>query len=509
MIQTRHVALGLSLFVLACHDSPEPTSISDRPATSKAAPKQRAEQPVFWTKLEWLRHNGPLSGRARTSSVTVGANVDASNECGPQSETFIALNPNNPSQLTGGSNEIFRLPMRAYFSSDDGDTWGGVDVPLPVSFSGPHDQRFGSDPTLAYDTKGNVFYGFIVVVFSPAFTAVKGTELAVARSSDGGRTWPLVAEFSQSGGKNHFNDKPMITVDQNPGSPFVDNVYIAWDAAFGGSPGGGVRVGRSSDHGLSFAINRADSRRGPGRAIGADPFVGPDGALYVAWNDFAANTIAVNRSLDGGATWGTQRTIAAKSIPFAIALPAIEFRGALVYPACDADRSGGAHRGRLYCTWIDLNDAGHTEVLLSYSDNGGSSWSAPAPVGHQAAGTDRFNHWFSVDPVTGDVTVAYYDASGFVANYLMSRSTDGSATWLADVPVSSQSSNEHDCGGVFPCASIDYGNQYGDYEGLVSFNGRSHPIWTDSRRNTDRAGDPNCGFGLGLMEEVFTARVEN
>jgi hypothetical protein len=39
------------------------------------------------------------------------------------------------------------------------------------------------------------------------------------------------------------------------------------------------------------------------------------------------------------------------------------------------------------------------------------------------------------------------------------------------------SSNVHDCGGMFPCAGI-YGNQQGDYEGLASFGGVSHPIWT-------------------------------
>jgi hypothetical protein len=504
MMRTPHVALALSLCILACRDTPEPTSTSDLPLAAEA--KNDTKNPLWWSKLQFLQNKGPLSAEL-TAASSVGDNVDVSNECGPQSETFITLNPNNPSQLTAGSNEIFRLPMRAFYSADEGASWGGVDVPLPASPSGPHDQGFGSDPTLDYDTQGNVFYGFITIFTSPSFAAIKGTELAVARSSNGGRTWPLVTEFSTEGGKNHFNDKPMLTVDKNLESPFRDNVYVAWDAAFGGSPGGGIRVAHSSDHGVSFDVNRADNGRGHGLSIGADPFVGPDGTLYVAWNAFAANVIAVNRSEDGGVTWGTQRTVSPKSIPFAIGLPAIEFRGALVYPACDADRSDGPHRGRLYCTWMDLNDGGHTEILLSYSDNKGSTWSSPAPVGHQQGGTDRFNHWFSVDPVSGDVTVAYYDATGVVADYLLSRSTDGAATWLADVRVSSQSSNEHDCNGVFPCESINYGNQYGDYEGLVSFNGRSHPIWTDSRRNTERAGDPDCGFGFGLMEEVFTAKV--
>jgi len=145
----------------------------------------------------------------------------------------------------------------------------------------------------------------------------------------------------------------------------------------------------------------------------------------------------------------------------------------------------------------------------------GLTWSAPASVGHQVPGTDRFNQWLSVDPATGEVTASYYDtqndATGqrFMTDVYLSRSTDGGANWVADVRVTTRSSNEHDCNGLFPCPSINYGNQQGDYEGLVSFRGVSHPIWTDSRRNTERAGDATCGRGRGLMEEVFSATVRN
>ena len=57
---------------------------------------------------------------------------------------------------------------------------------------------------------------------------------------------------------------------------------------------------------------------------------------------------------------------------------------------------------------------------------------------------------------------------------------------------------------VFPCTGINYGNQQGDYEGLVSFNGVSHPVWTDSRAQLSKIG--SCRTGLA-MEEVFTATV--
>jgi hypothetical protein len=161
---------------------------------------------------------------------------------------------------------------------------------------------------------------------------------------------------------------------------------------------------------------------------------------------------------------------------------------------------------------MDLVGAGFTGIVLSYSDDAGAHWSAPDPVGHQVAGSDRFNHWESVDLVTGDVTVSYYDtqndATGqrFQTDVYLSRSTDGGVTWKPDVRITTQRSNEHDCDGLFPCPGINYGNQQGDYEGLVTFAGVSHPIWTDSRRNL--VPFPGCPRNL-TMEEVFSAAVKN
>jgi hypothetical protein len=466
--------------------------------------------PTWWAKYQTLLANGPSGPAGPSLSLAIGPNVDVSNECGPQSETYITLNPLLPTTLAGGSNEIFRLPMRGYFSTDGGSTWGGVDLPLPPAI-GTNGTRFGSDPSLAFDTSGNVFYSYIVVFFSAGQGrgTINGTEMAAARSSDGGATYPNVTFFNFSGGENHFNDKPMITADTSAASRFRDNVYVAWDAASGGSTGGGVLLARSSDHGATFTINRADDKRGPGRAIGAVPFVGPNGELYVAWNDYSANAIVMNRSFDGGATWGAAKLISQKVIPFDIAIPAESFRRALVYPACDTDRSTGPRRGRLYCSWMDLNAQGATDIYSSFSDNEGMNWSTPRPVTDQFSFlVDRFNHWLSADPVTGSVDVSFYDtrndSSRVRTDTFLSQSNDGGLSW-SNVRVSTVSSNEHDCGGLFPCPGIDYGNQQGDYEGLVSSGGVSHPIWTDSRRQLD----PLAGCSTGLrMEEVFTATVK-
>jgi hypothetical protein len=478
--------------------------------TTKVAAGNSAHDPTWWDKYQFILNSGGDAAPISTTSIALDNNVDVSNECGPQSETFITINPNKPKVLAGGSNEIFRLPMRGYYSANGGTSWGGVDLPLPPPKT-KSGMDFGSDPALAFDSSNNLFYGYIVVYFGSG-NGINGTDVAVARSVDGGKTYPTVSFFGFENGTNHFNDKPMITADQSAGSPFRDNVYIAWDAASGGSTGGGIRVATSRDHGATFSITRVDDPNGPGGSIGASPAVGPNGEVYVAWNDYIANAIVFNRSLDGGQTWGAPTSISAKTLPFDIRIPAESFRGALVYPSLDVDRSSGPHSGRIYCSWMDLTAANVTDIFLSYSDNAGTTWSAPAPVTDQLPkAVDRFNHWMSVDPTTGGLNVAFYDTrndtTGFryQTDYYLAKSTDGTTFSGADVRVSSASSNEHDCNGLFPCQAINYGNQQGDYEGLVSFGGVSYPIWTDSRRQLDSAAGCRLPY---LMEEVFTAKVK-
>jgi hypothetical protein len=86
----------------------------------------------------------------------------------------------------------------------------------------------------------------------------------------------------------------------------------------------------------------------------------------------------------------------------------------------------------------------------------------------------------------------------------LSRSSDGGASYAPNVRASDVSSNEHDCDGVFPCSAINYGNQQGDYSGIVAYGGIAHPVWTDSRRNRDTVN--GCRFPA--MEEVFTTSVK-
>ncbi|HVT03149.1 MAG TPA: hypothetical protein VHL58_07190, partial [Thermoanaerobaculia bacterium] len=100
-------------------------------ATVSFAQTNNQNNPTWWEKYQYLVKNGQSpEGGGSTTSLNVGGNVDVSNECGPQSEVYITLNASRAKNLAAGSNEIYRDPMRGYFSFDGGATWGGVDIPL-------------------------------------------------------------------------------------------------------------------------------------------------------------------------------------------------------------------------------------------------------------------------------------------------------------------------------------------------------------------------------------------
>ncbi len=416
-----------------------------------------------------------------------GTNVDASHECGSQSETSIAIDPANPQNVIAGANEIQRLPMRAMYSTDGGSTFTGVDLPLPPARTNKGFD-FGSDPGLAFDSNGNAYYSYIVVFFG-AGGGINGTEMAVARSSDQGATW-TATYFAGQTGDGQFNDKPMITVDTGSGTGHHhDRIYVAWDHATGSSSstknGNNVLLSTSDDGGVTFSapVSVSGPVTGKTGGIAADPYVTGGGTLHVAWQDYAHGRIVDASSTDGGATFSSPHLIADVG-GFQFNIAAQNVRGALVYPAC------GAADSTLYCSYMDGSNAA-TNVFVAKSTDGGSTWNST----QLPAGGDQFNQWLAVDGSDGAINVAYY-ATGThgatASTYTLARSTDGGATWSTSA-IATATTDETCC-----APSVDFGNQYGDYEGLAALNGVVRPVWTDRRADV---------IDLGLREEVFVAAI--
>ena len=442
----------------------------------------------------WYSKYLAVSGQAPTTctsnsgslgQLSFRSNVDASHECGSQSETSIAIDPSNARRVIAGSNEIQRLPMRAMYSIDGGKSFTGVDLPLPPP-STNNGSRFGSAPGIAFDSNGNAYYSYIVVFFSSG-GAINGSEMAVAHSTDGGATW-TATYFQQQTGNSQFDDKPMITVDT--GSAHHNRIYVAWDHATGSSSstknGNDIVLSYSDDGGLTFStpVSVSGPFTGGTGAIGADPYVTADGTVHVAWQDDAHGTIDDAASTDGGQTFSAPHVIAPVN-GFAFNVAAQASRGALVYPSCGS--SGTA----LYCSYMNGSDAA-TSVYVAKSIDGGQTWSSTTVP----AGGDQFNQWLAVDPSNGSVNVAYYDTGTHGATstrYTLARSTDGGSTYSASA-IANAPTDESCCS-----PSVDLGNQYGDYEGLAAYGGIVRPVWTDRRQDV---------IDLGLREEVFTATLK-
>ncbi len=255
--------------------------------------------------------------------------------------------------------------------------------------------------------------------------------------------------------------------------------FFAWDNASlnagKSSANNALLFARSTDGGQTFssplALNALTG--GPNAVIGADPFVGPNGEVYVSWHDVQNNRLMVNSSFDGGVTFGQQQTIAPTIVAFDDGIPAMASRRALLYPACDADRSSGANRGTLYCSWMDETATNGTDVFVARSTNRSANWSAPVRVNDDPTGVrkDQFNQWLSVDPTSGSINLSWNDARNDPADtktdIFFAQSTNGGVSFAANVKVTTVMTDES---AANPNANA--GDQYGDYEGIVAFGGR-------------------------------------
>ena len=416
--------------------------------------------------------------------ISFGSNVDASHECGSQSETSIAINPASTDNVIAGSNEIQRLPMRAMYSTDGGTTFTGVDLPLPPPRTN-NGFDFGSDPGIAFDSNGNAYYSYIVVFFSTG-GAINGTEMAVAHSSDGGATWTATF-FNPQTGNSQFNDKPMITVDT--GSAHHNRVYVAWDNATGNSSsnknGNNVLLSHSDDGGVTFSTPVSVSGPFTGRTggIGADPYVTANGTVHVAWQDYAHGTIADAASTDGGQTFSPPHVIAAVNA-FAVQ------RG----------RAGLARRARL--SIVRLLRDGALLLVHQRQRRGDQRLCGEVDRRRRQLGVDPgAGRRRPVQPMAGRRSLERLRERGLLRHrharrgptlYTLARSTDGGSTYSA-AAVANAPTDESCCS-----PSVDLGNQYGDYEGIAAYGGMVRPVWTDRRQAV---------IDLGLREEVFTATL--
>ena len=387
-----------------------------------------------------------------------------------QNEITMAAWIQNPRLVMGGSNDYRNGDASGgfYVSIDGGYTFN--DALVTRGPAGVFEAA--GDPVAAIDRNGRMYANYICFDRTTDDGGVY-----VQTSADSGLTWSTpapIAEHINSPGAD-FEDKPYACCDLSATSPFVNTHYVSWTRFFasGGSP---IFISHSSNGGASYTA--------PVRVSDSDacqfscPASGPNGEVYVVFQDYWTSQIMVDKSLDGGITWGTDVAVAPFWDVWGQPNPCGTFRTPS-YPMITCDISGGPHHGTIYVCWATYNGS-DPDILLSSSSDGGVTWSAPVRVDDGPAGTWQWWQWLTVHPETGDLGIGWLDRRDDPSDCLYrpyaTVSTDGGQTFAPSFPLTTVMSD--------PTVT----NFLGDYNGATfRHDGGFYYGWVDTRNDVGDA----------------------
>jgi hypothetical protein len=531
-------------------------------------PRRPVPPPVHAVVGANVRVTGDRSG---SYAAAEGKSDAVTRGCGnarlPQNEPTVAVDPRAPNVVVAGANDLcglaggMRGPWVGYYRSvDGGRTWADSLVPgypgdlAPPGASLPAgaDCTGASDPTVAFDNAGRVFFGFIC--FDPKGHN-EGLAIVSTWDADGahfvGSALAGGAPPEGSGGSNE--DKIDLTVDRS-GGPRDGTVYVAY-AQFDEHGDSTIMVTSSPDHGRSFSAPvQASSEIGQF----ADLSVAPDGDLYLAYRSFTGafdeggdegglggegeggdddrDPIELARSGDGGATFAPPTTIATGT-PFDsegfsgtthrrdcgdghdACSSGFTFPRFVSFPAVVADGTG------VHVIWNAELGSGQSKVFVRNSADGAHWKSPPVQIDDETVGHQFFP---AIASAGGILTAAFYDTRsdasysparppcntaggtnpGPCVDVYAAHSADGGRTWTEERVTSASGNTNWEIDDGFRVPFI------GDYIGVAATPGRAIVVWTDSRdivpgRDPDEHGDrdDHDGFDVDLASCSLIGRA--
>ncbi len=346
------------------------------------------------------------------------------------------------------------------------------------------------DPAIDYDKNGNFYFSFGGAPLSGSYP----NSIAVSKSSNG-TSWstPVAVTFNRN---RNFDDKYYIAVDRS-NTTFANRIYVSWDRNQGNNQI--LYISYSTNGGTSWSapIKVNDGTTKFERVIGAYPAVNHNtGMVFDSWHDYAKNIIFVDKSSNGGVSWGTDVAAATTHAGFGTDI------------GCVGGRSQGpAHAikvgpsGTIYLVYADPVTSGSTsrkfDILLTKSTNNGATWSTPVVLNDDNTQTDQFHPTLSVESngAGGDkVTVTWYDRRDDPNNCLAyvygTQSTDNGTTWSANARLTSASSN------------FDGNpNGPGDYSSSTPFAPAVWPFFSDHRTT-------NPETSTGGAFDIYTVPIQ-
>ena len=435
-------------------------------------------------------------------------NIDASQRPLNESEEAIAINPTNPKNIVIVTNVGHReagldAGMFEAVSFDGGTTW-------TRKLIGDKDNLGDAccDPTLSFDEFGNLFMSYLFEVENT---------VPIALSTDGGLTFNLVGNIvappkgtpTKTSGDNRglfrFVDQPTITAARG-------EVWVIFNA---GGPlfATGAAVAGFGQVGSFF---QGEVVPGTNNCTYGDIAIGPTGQVMqvctLTESGQGGGRLFVNVDLDGlgPAGFGDRVFVAETHVGGFDFIPPQRDRSIDAEPGLAWDRTGGARNGRVYLVYTKeiQNESDNTDIFVRFSEDNGATWSQGVRVNDDQTPNSQFLPKIALDQTSGNVAAVWYDArrdlgtggagdTDGIANddaqLWGAFSTDGGATFGANVQISAGTSNSHDSGN---------GIDYGDYSGLAFYGGKARPAWSDNSNSTGTNPD-----GALHQLDIYTAAV--
>jgi hypothetical protein len=394
-------------------------------------------------------------------------------------EPYIAIDPRAPDHFVGvwqqdrWQNGGSRGLVSAV-SFDAGRTWQRSAAAFSRCTGGNAanggDYWRASDPWVTFSPDGTVYQ--IAIAFGGGPAQVAGVnDVAVSRSRDGGVTWETPVVLMRDPGP-FFNDKESVTADPTD----ARYVYAVWDR-IDPLEHGPTYFTRTTNGGDSWEAARPIYDPGPnGSTLNNQVVVLPDGTIVNSFTEFpsapgASPLIAIVRSTDKGVTWSPKILVSG--------IQTVGTRdpgtGRLLRDGSGLGQITADRQGRLFIVWQDARTTGGARdaVLITSSQDGGLTWSAPARVN---ANPDAPAFTPSVAVARdGTIGVTYYEfrtgASSpgtLPTDYWLARSTDGGLHW---------SETRIDGPFDFALAPDANGLFLGDYQGLATVGNAFVPFY--------------------------------
>ncbi len=398
--------------------------------------------------------------------------MDISGTPSTEDETSIAISRTNPKLIVAGTNDdqMFRLGMPAYTSTDGGASWNTVRLPMALG----NGVQSGGDPMIIPDTMGGFFYAFLIydsLAEQQHFPSV--TDIMVAHTGDG-VTWTLgsrvVGDTAPTMG---FEDKETIAVDKDPRSPFFGRLYVEWN-----------HYDSISDVLPQFAWsdNGGTSWSSP---IIPDPSayyfpllrIGKDGVVFLAESDIGGMTHAMLVSHDGGLTFSRYDFANYVDFPSSLdwtnSLKGMRGVRAFPYVAFDVDSRNNSLYG-VYGTWDDIDSCAVLYYIESHDE--GATWTTPQSIatpGNQQR--DHFFPWVSFDTSRNRAFASFYSSEEDAQNV---RSRFSRVALPAVDTFQAVGADLFDPRSCLTAAGFHF---MGDYAGSDAFDGTYAAAWTENR----------------------------